>query len=151
MQNIKDLSMTSHGKTPYQLPLKAVIATRSEVIMYKKDDADKKMMYLALCDLSGYVKATLYDPEKVARIENGSTVVVKNYIVRNDNTIALTSQTKLFKTSPLEIPENIMTEAINSVRPATPPPMAISEIMHSPVKTMTSVVGVVQQVRKYFI
>ncbi|KAJ8042544.1 hypothetical protein HOLleu_13626 [Holothuria leucospilota] len=136
---------SSQGK-PYQTTLKCVIATRSDPINYQKDGTKKSMMYVGLCDHSGHIKAILYDLAKLDKITNLTTVIIKNFILRLDHTLALTTQTKIFKTAPLELPDHIITEATNSVHPPTPPPQPIKTVKTSPIKTTTSVKGSVKQV-----
>ncbi|KAJ8027670.1 ATP-dependent DNA helicase PIF1 [Holothuria leucospilota] len=135
----------SDPKKPYHPPLKVVLATRSDRIFYKKGTTDKEMMYVALCDTTGHLKATLYEPSKLDNITNGSTIIIRNYMVRDDKTIAITSQSQIFKSSQLQVPENLLSQAISSVRPPTPPPIPIKEVHTSPVKTLTSVSGVIAQ------
>ncbi|KAJ8048378.1 hypothetical protein HOLleu_00661 [Holothuria leucospilota] len=144
MQKVTDI-LNSSSTNPYNPPIKVVLATRSEKITYKKDGTDKDMMYLALCDSTGHIKATLYDLSKVEAFSNGSTIMVRNYLVRNDHTIAITSKSQIFKSSPLQVPDAVMQQAVCSVRPPTPPPIPLKEVHSSPVKTMTSVQGMVSQ------
>ncbi|KAJ8030338.1 ATP-dependent DNA helicase RRM3 [Holothuria leucospilota] len=144
MQKISGIINNSDPKKPYHPPLKVVLATRSDRIFYKKGTTDKEMMYVALCDTTGHLKATLYEPSKLDNITNGSTIIIRNYMVRDDKTIAITSQSQIFKSSQLQVPENLLSQAI-SVRPPTPPPIPIKEVHTSPVKTLTSVSGVIAQ------
>lgn len=130
---------------PYQPPVKVILATRSEKIVYKKDNVDKEMMYLGLCDSSGHIKATLYDLSKVDRFPNGTTIIIRNYLVRADKTLAITSKSQVFKSSQLEVADDILHQAVCSVRPPTPPPIPLKTVHSSPVKTVTSVTGVVTQ------
>ncbi|KAJ8034442.1 ATP-dependent DNA helicase PIF1 [Holothuria leucospilota] len=130
---------------PYQTPLHCTIATRSDVITYQKDGVQKTMMYVALCDNTDYIKATLYDPSKIAQFGNGSTVYVRNYICRTDKTLALTSQTKVYPAKPIAVPDEIIQNAVHLVRPPTPPPMLIKDVKVSPVKTMATLSGEVTQ------
>lgn len=147
MQKISGILHSNDGIKPYNPPIKVVLATRSDQIVYKKDGVDKEMMYLALCDSTGYIKATLYEPSKIEKFANGSTIMIRNYLVRNDKTMAITSHSQIFKSSHLEVPESILNQAISSVRPPTPPRVPIKEVHTSPVKTLTSVGGVIAQVR----
>ncbi|KAJ8049987.1 hypothetical protein HOLleu_02983 [Holothuria leucospilota] len=145
MQKISGIINNSDPKKPYHPPLKVVLATRSDRIFYKKGTTDKEMMYVALCDTTGHLKATLYEPSKLDNITNGSTIIIRNYMVRDDKTIAITSQSQIFKSSQLQVPENLLSQAISSVRPPPPPPIPIKEVHTSPVKTLTSVSGVIAQ------
>ncbi|KAJ8050355.1 hypothetical protein HOLleu_03529 [Holothuria leucospilota] len=103
------------------------------------------MMYVALCDATGHLKVTLYEPSKLDNITNGSTIIIRNYMVRDDKTIAIPSQSQIFKSSNLQVPENLSSQAISSVRPPTAPPIPIKEVHVSPVKALTSVSGVIAQ------
>lgn len=145
MQKISEIINNAIVK-PYYPPMKVIVATRSEKIMYKKDNTDKEMMYLGLCDTSGHIKATLYDLSKVDGLPNGSTVILRNYLVRPDKTLAITSKSQLFKSSQLQVPDDIIRQSVYSVRPPTPPPIPLKTVHSSPVKTVTSVTGVVTQV-----
>lgn len=131
---------------PYHTPLYCTIASRSDVITYLKDGTQKDMMYVSLCDQTDFIKAISYDPDKLSAFPDGSTVYVKAYICRSDKTLVLTTQTKIYKAKQMEVPDTIMTQAVNLVRPPTPPPMPIKDIKQSPIKTMTSVSGEVTQV-----
>lgn len=131
---------------PYQTPLHCTIATRSDLITYQKDGVQKSMMYIALCDTTDFIKATLYEPSKISQFQNGSAMYVRNYICRPDKTLVLTSQTKVYPAKPINVPDEIIQHAINLVRPPTPPPMLIKDVKLSPVKTMATLSGEVTQV-----
>lgn len=60
MQKISEILNRSTIK-PYYPRLKVILATRSEKITYKQDNIDKEMMYLGICDVTGNIKAILYD------------------------------------------------------------------------------------------
>lgn len=144
MQTISDILNTSNIK-PYYPPLKVILATRSEKITYKKDNVDKEMMYLGICDVTGHIKATLYDLSQIDNFANGSPIMIRNYLVRPDKTIAITSKSQIFRTGQLQVPDSILQQAVCSVRPPTPPPIPLKEVHSSPVKTITSIMGTVTQ------
>lgn len=144
MQTIQ--SVTSGFSRPYNTPLRCMLATKSDVIKYHKDGEQKEMIYLGLCDHTGFTKATLYDPSKVANLPNKTSVIINNFIVRPDKMLVLTKQTKIFKTKQMDVPDSLIEATINSVRPATPPPIPTSMIKTSPIKTLTSVAGEITQV-----
>lgn len=145
MQTISDILNNSNIK-PYYPPLKVILATRSEKITYKKDNVDKEMMYLGICDVTGHIKATLYDLSQIDHFANGSPIMIRNYLVRPDKTIAITSKSQIFRTGQLQVPDSILQQAVHSVRPPTPPPIPPKEVHSSPVKTITSIMGTVTQV-----
>ncbi|KAJ8046453.1 hypothetical protein HOLleu_05125 [Holothuria leucospilota] len=117
---------------PYNPPIKVLLATKSEKIIYKKEETDKEMMYLALCDPTGHIKITLNDLSKVETFDNGSTIIVRNYLVTNDRTIGITSNSQIFKSSPLQVPDAVMQQAVCSVRPPTTPPIPLKKSIHHP-------------------
>ncbi|KAJ8019346.1 ATP-dependent DNA helicase PIF1 [Holothuria leucospilota] len=146
-KSAKTISSLKQGPTkPYQTPLRCVLATRSQTITCERDGSTNDMIYIALCDGSDSIKTTLYNPEKVAAIPYGSTIYIKQYILRSDKTLVLTGQSKIYHTRPMTVSEAIIQQAVQLVRPPTPPPIPIQDIKKSPVKTLTSLSGEIAQI-----
>lgn len=113
----------SKGTQPFLLPLKCVTAAVLPPTMYTKDGTQKEMQQLALCDNTGFCKATSFDISKRDLIKEGSTVVLKNYIPKPDALI-ITSRTSIFKAPSMKVEQHIIDQAVTFLRP--PPPNTTS-------------------------
>ncbi|XP_033638544.1 uncharacterized protein LOC117299194 [Asterias rubens] len=143
MTTIKKLK--EGAKKPYSVPLECVITSRSDVIRYKTGGISKTMLFVSLCDATGYIKGSVYDIHKFDDIEDGEGVYMKNYIMKSESCLVITSKTHVMERGKMSVPEELVRESVLLTRPATPPPIDVSLVKKSPVKSTVTVTGKISQ------
>ncbi|XP_071847331.1 uncharacterized protein [Apostichopus japonicus] len=129
------------GKSqPFELPLKCVVPSMLPPTTYNKDGVEKKMQNFVLCDSTGFMKAVTFDVSKTEHVKENATVILKNYITKPDS-IIITSKTKIYRAPTMAIDDTVLREAVNYLRPPTPPPSDIPTVKKSPIKSMQSITG----------
>lgn len=129
--------------SPPTLRLK-VVAASAQREFDASDGTKAKLIHAAVCDMTRAQKATVYGHKNIATIEaaaNGqASVMVKNYTVRSDDTLALRQNAVIFRTAPIDVPAALITEAKQLIFPESPV-MTIKDILSSPLKSMRTVKG----------
>ena len=147
MTTIKKLK--EGAKKPYSVPLECVITSRSDVIRYKTGGISKTMLFVSLCDATGYIKGSVYDIHRFDDIEDGEGVYMKNYIMKSESCLVITSKTHVMERGKMSVPEELVRESVLLTRPATPPPIDVSLVKKSPVQSTVTVTGKISQVGHY--
>ncbi|VDI71682.1 Hypothetical predicted protein [Mytilus galloprovincialis] len=93
MNNILKIKF-NRGNVPYTTPLRVKVVTVSPTKKYKEEGKDKSGTIMGLTDVSSAVKAIVYDEGKLSFMNTGHTVMLRNYIYRDEN-IKITSATKM--------------------------------------------------------
>uniref|UniRef100_K1PRK1 Uncharacterized protein n=1 Tax=Magallana gigas TaxID=29159 RepID=K1PRK1_MAGGI len=130
----KDIMLTvaklkdSKGGKPYAQPLKT---------------EKKECFTIGLGDATDAIKGTFYDTSKLKTLSGDSTVIVMNYIFKNEGepAVVITKNTKVLKTGTMEVPQDILEKG---KRIANTPPVVtrpIKAVKTSPIKYLVSVKG----------
>ncbi|XP_076081639.1 uncharacterized protein LOC143052479 [Mytilus galloprovincialis] len=120
-------ALKTNGKNqPYHVPLKATVVKQGQTRNYQLDGKSKSTTKIGLADVTGAMLALCYDEGKVTMMKDGNQIMMRNYIYR-DNTIIITSQTKLSRTSAMgSIPTGYMRTARTLIEDVDSPTMMIS-------------------------
>ncbi|XP_062590718.1 uncharacterized protein LOC134252294, partial [Saccostrea cucullata] len=134
----------SKGNKPYSQPLKVKVCGVGTIQRYQTDNGEKKeCATVGLADSTDAMKGTVYDTTKLKSLNADNTVILMNYIYKNENepTVIITKNTKVMKTGAMEVPHATMEKG---ARIANPPPAMtrpIKDIKTLPVKSLVSVKG----------
>lgn len=134
----------SRGGKPYAQPLKVKVCAVGNIQNYQIDSGEKKeCVTVGMGDATDAIKGTLYDTSKLKTLTGDSTVILMNYIFKNEGepAIVITKNTKVLKTGTMEVPQDILEKG---KRIANPPPAVtrpIKAVKTSPVKSLVSVKG----------
>ncbi|XP_053406668.1 uncharacterized protein LOC128559363 [Mercenaria mercenaria] len=137
MNTIEKLADRNHNG-PLKSPLRVIVAAVGNVKAY--GTADKKMLHVSVCDPSGVAKAVLFDESKFNDFKERSGLVLHNAIFKNRE-IIVNAQTKVFRCAIPTVPDNIMQQAVDLIRPQTPEVLPIKDARKSPSKTRVSIRG----------
>uniref|UniRef100_A0A8W8IJG0 Uncharacterized protein n=1 Tax=Magallana gigas TaxID=29159 RepID=A0A8W8IJG0_MAGGI len=87
------------------------------------------------------IKCTVYDLEKLRNMEVGSTIMFMNIIVKPNNSITITSKSRVCKTGPVSVSAEHDRTALELAVPPTSPGSPLIDVEKSHVKTMMSTRG----------
>lgn len=143
----------SKGGKPYAQPLKVKVCAVGSIQKYQVDSGEKKeCVTIGLGDATDAIKGTVYDTTKLKTLSANSTVIVMNYIFKNEGepAVVITKNTKVMKTGTMEVPLDVLEkgERIENPPPAVTRP--IKAVKTSPVKSLVSVKGRVVSVSIHF-
>ena len=106
--------MRQDGQVPYQKSLKVKVSAAEAVFNYRNEKGEEKsLVNAAICDESMAVKYTIYDQARFGRFRKGASIIVRN-VIKNADSIVITSATKVFPISELAVPEERMQEGHNN-------------------------------------
>ncbi len=135
---------------PYEKSFKALVVAVGPKITYKnKKGREQTMSFVGLADASTALRAIVYGEDVRENLEEGKSVLVFNFIVRDeygDISVVLRSNSKVYSTNDIETTDDIRQNAKKMVSGYEQPVQKISSVKHSPVKTKLSVQGRVTQV-----
>lgn len=132
------------GSKPYSQPLKVKVCAVGTLQKYQVDSGEKKECFtVGLADATDALKGTVYDSSKLKILSPSSTVIVMNYIFKNDSepTVVITKNTKVLKTGAMEVPQGIMDKGEKIANPPPAVTRPIKDVKTSPVKSLVSVKG----------
>lgn len=112
---------------------------------------ERGRVYVGVADSTIAIKCTVYDQEKLRNMEVGSTVMLMNIVVKQDNSITITSKSRVCKTGPVSVSAEHDRTALELAVPPTSPESPLIDVGKSPVKTMMSTRGQVVAVSNNFI
>ncbi|KAK3108201.1 hypothetical protein FSP39_003084 [Pinctada imbricata] len=90
-------------------------------------------MNVAFADCSEVVKGVCFDKQKFQQFTEGSGVVLRNIIIKQDELI-ITKQSSVFKCKDIEVSEELQTKAKQIIYPPLPSLMTITEAKKSPTR-----------------
>lgn len=143
MLNIAKLKNSKSNK-PYTLPLKARVGGVSGTMNYQVDGGEKKeYKIIGVADSTGAIKCILYDRTKENTLQKGNSVILMNYIFKTEpsESIILTKNSKVMKTSNLEVSQELLDRAELIANPPPAETIPIKKAKTSPVKTLVSIQG----------
>jgi hypothetical protein len=143
MQTVKKLK-NSKGTKPYSVPLKVKVAAVGQTQRYQTDSGERKeYLIVGLADTTDFIKAVVYDTSKLAGLSDSSSVILMNYIYKNEAeaSVIITKNTKVMKTAPLDVPEYFLERAKSITNPPPAETLPLKDVKKSPVKTLVSVKG----------
>lgn len=127
---------------PYMPPISVKICAISRQKEYvNADGEDKKYLILGIADTTMAAKCTLYDLTKVKDIEQGKSAMLFNKIIKADNSITITSKSRVSRIGPITVPSEIESAAQVMANPPASAEVTLKEIDKSPVTSMLSVRG----------
>lgn len=106
-------------------------------------------MYVGVADSTMAVKCSVYDQEKLRNMAVGTTIMFVNIIVKPDNSITITSKSRVCKTGPVSVSAEHDRTALELAIPPTYPESPLIDVKKSPVKTMMSTRGQVVAVSNF--
>lgn len=130
---------------PCQRALKVRVAEVGTPLTYKKDSEERKSLAAAVTDGISIAKLICYDPIQFGRIKPGSTVTLRNIIVR-DETLIITKSSRAFLSANLDVTEEILHRAKEIINPPVAKTINIKEGLASPPKKCISIQGQLVQV-----
>eukprot|EP00105_Crassostrea_gigas_P017753 XP_011435649.1 PREDICTED: uncharacterized protein LOC105334049 [Crassostrea gigas] len=102
---------------------------------------EKKYAVLGVADSSMIAKCTLYDTSKLKVLQEGNSVMLLNVIVKDNNSLTLTTKSRISKVGDVKV----SSERQKAAREIAFPPMSsevpLKDIEKSPIKSMLSVRG----------
>lgn len=143
--------MGQSGQVPYTKSLKVKVICKKNEFAYKNDKGeDRVLINCAVADSSKAVKCTVYDRAKFPRFKAGQSLILRN-IIKKPDTVVVTTNTKVFPTAAVEVPEHIETQARHILNPPPAPTKPVAEALKTPPppqkKVRVSVGGRIVQVR----
>lgn len=114
------------SNSPYHMPLKVRVVAVAATTNYTKDGMERSATRLQLADGTGHITAICYDSSKVKMLALDKSVMLRNYIKKPDNTIVINKPTLVAVTSPVAVPDEIKTTAVQGLN-AVPKPTKIAE------------------------
>lgn len=112
---------------------------------------EKRRVYVGVTDSTMAIKCTVYDQEKLRNMEVGSTIMFMTIIVKPNNSITITSKSRVRKTGPVSVSAEHDRTALELAVPPTSPESPLIDVEKSHVKTMMSTRGQVVAVSNNFI
>lgn len=110
---------------------------------------EKKFAVLGVADSSMIAKCTLYDTSKLKVLQEGNSVMLLNVIVKDNNSLTLTTKSRISKVGDVKV----SSERQKAAREIAFPPMSsevpLKDIEKSPIKSMLSVRGQIVTGRNY--
>lgn len=110
---------------------------------------ERRRVYVGVADSTMAVKCSVYDQEKLRNMAVGATIMFMNIIVKPNNSITITSKSRVCKTGPVSVSAEHGRTALELAVPPTSPESPHVEKLH--VKTMMSTRGQVVAVSNNFI
>lgn len=151
MLNIAKLKNSKSNK-PYTLPLKARVGGKSGAMSYQVDGGEKmEYKIIGVADSTGAIKCILYDRTKENTLQKGNSVIFMNYIFKTEpsESIILTKNSKVLKTSNLEVSQELLDRAELIANPPPAETIPIKKAKTSPVETLVSIQGRIVSVSLY--
>lgn len=108
-------------------------------------------MFVGVTESTMAIKCTVYDLEKLRNMEVGSTIMFMNIIVKPNNSITITSKSRVCKTGPVSVSAEHDRTALELAIPPRYPESPLIDVEKSHVKTMMSTRGQVVAVSNNFI
>lgn len=147
METVANLDPTK----PYHGPIKVSVLKVGRIVKYRKNGQDRQYIDLGLCDTTGVVKAICYNPESFPKFQPEKAVILKNYILREKNTLIITRMTKVLPAGRAVDRSKIPTDYYGMAQQFANPPDAefktAEAAKKSPFKSSVSVEGTVEEVR----
>lgn len=105
---------------------------------------DRVLINCAVADSSKAVRCTVNDCAKCPRFKSGQRLILRN-IIKTPDTVVVTTNTKVFPTAAVEVPEHIETQASHILNPPPAPTKPVAEALKTPPKVRVSVKGRIVQ------
>lgn len=127
---------------PYSAPVNVKICgVAGEKSYVNANGEEKKYAVLGVADSSMIAKCTLYDTSKLKVLQEGNSVMLLNVIVKDNNSLTLTTKSRISKVGDVKV----SSERQKAAREIAFPPMSsevpLKDIEKSPIKSMLSVRG----------
>lgn len=136
---------------PYVPPVTVrVCGVSAEKQYVNQSGEEKRLVYVGVVDSTMAVKCTFCDREMLRNMAVGTTVMLMNMIVKPDNSITITSKSRVCKTGPVSVSAELERAALELAVPPTSPESPLIDVEKSPVKTMMSIRGQVVAVSNNF-
>lgn len=133
------------GQVPYTKSMKVFVVCADPEKQYVNEANEQKaLVNCVIADETSAVKCTVYDKTKFGRFKEGATVILRNVIKKIDN-IVVTSNSKVFPTGKIEVPQCIV-EGNNLLHPPAAAVKTVSEALSSPPRVRVSIQGKIVQV-----
>ena len=127
----------------------AIIPNGLKVKVVAVDETTENGAYkatsIAIADDTGCCKFVLYDQTKLDHFKIESTIILRNYN-RKRNFLSGGKNLKVFKSTDLDINQNIIDNAKDILHPPPSPLISIAQAKLSPTKSKVSIKGIVTQV-----
>ncbi|KAJ8319356.1 hypothetical protein KUTeg_004447 [Tegillarca granosa] len=137
--------LSQAGQVPYTKSLKVRVISREKEFSYKNEKNEERVLVnSAIADATRAVKCTIYDSSKFARFKEGQSIILRNIIKKSD-AVVVTTNTKVFPCTQVDVPENIVSQARILLNPPPAPSKSVSEALASPPKVRVSVTGRIVQ------
>lgn len=112
---------------------------------------ERRRVYVGVADSTMAVKCSVYDQEKLRNMAVGATIMFMNIIVKPNNSVTITSKSRVCKTGPVSVSAEHDRTALELTVPPTSPGSPLIDVEKSHVKTMMSTRGQVVAVSNNFI
>ncbi|XP_035761325.1 uncharacterized protein LOC118453816 [Neolamprologus brichardi] len=126
-------------------PIAGEVVAKSGLRTYKTKKREKKFFfYLGVADDTGSIKVMVYGRERYQDIQEKSCYLFRE-VIMDKNVMKVTKLSKVSKTPPIDVPENLEMEAQMLVYSQTPV-CSIGQAIGSEEKTSVSVEGKVREI-----
>jgi hypothetical protein len=139
------LAEAKKANGPFQKAIKVKVADASSPSNYTKDGEEKKFMASAVTDGVTVMKLVCYDPSQFTKIRSGSTMLLRNVIIREQSLIA-TKSSRIFLSGDIDVPEDKILEGKRLLNPPVAEFITIEQGLTSPAKKCLSIKGKLVQV-----
>lgn len=136
--------LKSSKPKPYANPLKVTICSIGSPSSYTTTGGQKKEnVTFGVADKDSTVKMVLYDLLKLGSLKVMDTVILSNFVFKLDPepVVVLTKVSRVMKTSGLNIPDQLRTEAEHLANPPPATTVSLKKAKVSPIKTLISLKG----------
>ncbi|VDI04430.1 uncharacterized protein LOC143078875 [Mytilus galloprovincialis] len=133
------LEKLSDRSAPFTSPIKVKIVARSQQMTSK---AGNTYMTMSMADSTGIKKAVLYDVSLADKMEEGKSILLRNYTVSNGS-VMVNTKSKVSNTSEVMVDRERERQAREIIYPPTSPFVNIKEALVMPVGSMLSTKGLI--------
>jgi len=85
---------------PCERPIKVKVVARGDILTYQKDGQERQSLHCAVADNEEAARTVIYDQTQFRRFEEGSSVTLRNIIVRAQQ-LMVTRNTRCYTIYPL--------------------------------------------------
>ena len=131
---------------PYSDGITIKVVKRGHIAKFTDSNGQEgELLNFSIADSSGAMLATLSDKTKHARIVEGRTLFIRDFILKGGK-VAMSHKTTIMNNPRMEIPPSIEESAVQLIMPPSPV-KKVAEAKTSPLRSICSIKGQIVKVR----
>lgn len=131
---------------PYSDGITIKVVKRGHIAKFTDSNGQEgELLNFSIADSSGAMLATLSDKTKHARIVEGRTLLIRDFILKGGK-VAMSHKTTIMNNPRMEIPPSIEESALQLIMPPSPV-KKVAEAKTSPLRSICSIKGQIVKVR----